>query len=63
MATTEESALQVVQCLGCDASCEVYVEIRDGQPVCRGGNNCPTGAQFACAQCRPAPTSSHQSAT
>ena len=52
MAEKSDEAPRVVQCLGCDAGCEVYVVMRDGHPVCLGGNNCPTGAQFARAQCQ-----------
>ena len=51
-----QAVTHTVQCLGCDAGCEVYVEMRDGQPICLGGNNCPTGAQFACAQCKSTTT-------
>ena len=52
MASDTESAPRAIQCLGCDAGCVVYVAIRGGRPVCLGGNNCPTGAQYACAQCQ-----------
>lgn len=48
----QEAVTHAVQCLGCDAGCEVYVKILNGQPICLGGNNCPTGEQFACAQCK-----------
>ncbi|MBO4620259.1 MAG: hypothetical protein J5654_09130 [Victivallales bacterium] len=51
MAEKNDEVPRVVQCLGCDAGCEVYVVIHDGQPICIGGNNCPTGALYACAQC------------
>ncbi|MBR6471358.1 MAG: hypothetical protein IKS83_06145 [Victivallales bacterium] len=52
----QEAVTHTVQCLGCDAACEVYVEMRNGQPVCLGGNNCPTGEQYACAQCNSTTT-------
>lgn len=41
---------RTVICQGCENECEVSVGIRDGQWVCLGGNNCPTGASFAVAR-------------
>ena len=41
--------MPVIQCTGCEAECEVVVELRDGRAVCLGGNNCPTGESYACA--------------
>ena len=42
--------LKTIQCSGCEAECEVVVEVRDGHARCLGGNNCPTGESFACAR-------------
>ena len=42
--------LKTIQCSGCEAECEVVVELRDGRAVCLGGNNCPTGESYACAR-------------
>lgn len=52
MPESAENSPHAVQCLGCDAGCEVYVAVRDGEPTCLGGNNCPTGESFALAQFR-----------
>lgn len=41
-----------IQCQGCERECEVEVALRDGQPVCLGGNMCPTGESFAVSQCQ-----------
>ncbi|MBQ6472040.1 MAG: hypothetical protein IJJ33_08655 [Victivallales bacterium] len=41
-----------VKCQGCENECEVSVAIQADEPVCLGGNNCPTGESFALAQCR-----------
>ena len=41
---------QTIQCSGCEAQCEVVVELRDGHAVCLGGNNCPTGECYARAR-------------
>ena len=36
-----------VKCQGCEAECEVSVKIEDGHAICLGGNNCPTGGEYA----------------
>ena len=41
-----------IQCQGCENECQVSVAFRNGEYLCLGGNNCPTGASFAIAQCR-----------
>ncbi len=51
-----------IQCTGCEAQCEVVVELRDGRAVCLGGNNCPTGECYARARALAAatPSAHHQ---
>ena len=46
-------AVRTVVCQGCENECEVLVAVHDGHAICLGGNNCPTGAHYACAVCRP----------
>lgn len=41
-----------IQCQGCENECQVSVAFRNGEYLCLGGNNCPTGESFALAQCR-----------
>ncbi len=42
-----------VVCNGCENECHVIVAMRNGNPVCLGGNNCPTGESFALSRCSP----------
>ena len=39
-----------IVCQGCENECEVSVAFRNGEYVCLGGNNCPTGESYALAQ-------------
>jgi len=43
-----------VQCTGCESECEVVVRLQAGAIIEVGGNNCPTGAIYARAQCQAA---------
>ena len=51
MADDNERMIKV-QCQGCETQCEVYVAVRQGNLVCLGGNNCPTGEVYALSQAK-----------
>jgi len=42
---------RIIRCIGCELECEVVVCLVDGEIVTVEGNNCPTGASYACSQC------------
>ena len=49
---SKEQDESVVTCQGCECECQVSVGWRNGERKVLGGNNCPTGEQFALSQCR-----------
>lgn len=49
--STPATTTTTVACLGCELGCEVVVTLAGGAVIQVAGNNCPTGAIFARAQC------------
>lgn len=48
--SANDEKIITVHCQGCESECEVSVSIKEGKLTCLGGNNCPTGEQFALSQ-------------